>query len=1004
MSLRALRALVVCLTLFPAVASAQTVAAGYYHTLVVASDGTVWSFGKNDFGQLGLGTSHATTDVKVPTQIPGLSSIVAVAANANHSLALGADGTVWSWGENGSKQVGNNSTATQKSPVAVMTNAIAIAAGINHSVALAAGGTVWAWGGNASGQIGTGSTSPATIGTPTPMTAITGVTSIAAGFEYTLAVKSDGSAWGWGMNANGRLGTGTPSPTLTPAAVTGITTAVSVVATGYCHSLAVLTDGSMRGWGCNSDGRVGNNATATSQTTPATVVSISAAARAAGGFRHSLAVTASGELRAWGEGDFYQLGDGTDTSRKAPVSVSGFAAPVAHAAAGREHSVAVTTTGIVYTWGQNGDGQLGDGTNADKATPTPISEEDFAWKTGTPFYTPVAGAFDAVQTVTIASSTPDATIRYSTDGTIPDETYPVASGSITVDRTMTLTARAWSPTRRPSNVRSEVFTLTVKTPTISPPGGTFTTGQTVTITTATPGGTTRYTTDGSTPTELSQVYPGSLSISTPTRVKAVTFMDGWTPSAVASVGYSFSNYNPGPVGISPDAGPHPAAPVTVSLGSEAPGALIEYNSKAGTVAQAGDPTTNYSTPISISRTTTFKVRQRVLQPNNNWAYGPITSITFVLKVVTPTIDLADGAYAPGTRIQSASATPDAVLRYRLDGQTPTDSDPIVPAEGLMVGNYTLAVRGFYNSMDPSDVVTRTYTVTGSYSTGALAAGRGYAMALMPDGVVWTWGENNRRELGFGERRIIDGNGNPVGELVVDNLDTPTRAGITGVKAIAAGWYTGVAVRQDGSVYTWGENDHGALGRSTCTLPYSSGTCVRPEKVTGLPAIVAVAAGTHHTLALAADGRVFAWGLNAWGQLGDGTETSRSAPAAVVGLTNIVAIAAGDHHSLALGADGRVFAWGENNYWQVTGDHKWFFTVGDNEFRANESAVFYQDWESTRFQIERVAGPGAVLSGDRIRLRTSTGQYVSAIGGGGAQTTLVGVPGPDEEFVLTIVPE
>ncbi|MBI2187137.1 MAG: hypothetical protein HYU37_08415, partial [Acidobacteria bacterium] len=344
------------------------------------------------------------------------------------------------------------------------------------------------------------------------------------------------------------------------------------------------------------------------------------------------------------------------------------------------------------------------------------------------------------------------------------------------------------------------------------------------------------------------------------------------------------------------------------------GQLITYYSIDGST-----PGTSYWAPFEIDRTRTVKSQVRELQPNNTWSYSAIVEQTVVLKVGTPVIGLASGEYDPGTAIQITSCTPGAVLRYRLDGQPPSDSDPQIPSDGeLLVGNFTLSVRAFYQYMDPSDVATATYTIPWNYNTGGIAGGLTYSAALTPDGTVWSWGSNTVRQLGYGERWKENG-GPAFGELVVSQANSPQVRTLTGVRAIAIGSdntpnYGGftVALREDGTVWTWGSTFRSQLGRSTCETDYNSlgGYCVRPGQV-GLTDIVAVAARGHHALALRADGTVWAWGANTYGQLGDGTTTDSPTPQQVLGVSGVVAIAAGYEYSLALTADGTVWGWGYN---------------------------------------------------------------------------------------------
>ncbi|MFZ5776027.1 MAG: RCC1 domain-containing protein [Thermodesulfobacteriota bacterium] len=180
----------------------------------------------------------------------------------------------------------------------------------------------------------------------------------------------------------------------------------------------------------------------------------------------------------------------------------------------------------------------------------------------------------------------------------------------------------------------------------------------------------------------------------------------------------------------------------------------------------------------------------------------------------------------------------------------------------------------------------------------LEAGFSHSVALKNDGTVWTWGGN-----GYG------------GLLGVGSSDwsvtVPTQVlGLSNVVDIAAGELHTLALKSDGTVWAWGYNINGQLGDGT-TIDRNT-----PVQVVGLSGIVALTSGAQHGLALKNDGTVWAWGANYQGQLGDGTTTNRSTPVLLSGLRDITSLAAGGYHSLALSSDGRVWSWGYNSHGQL----------------------------------------------------------------------------------------
>ena len=164
----------------------------------------IFTWGGNSYGQLGVGTTNGLYNT--PVQVTGLTGVTAIAGGNIHTIALKSNGTVWAWGHNGYGQLGDGTTTHRYTPVQVsgITGVIAIAVGEVHTIALKSDGTVWAWGSNEFGQLGDGTTTHRY--TPIQVTSLTSVTAIASGGYHTIALKSDGTVWTWGHNTFGQLG------------------------------------------------------------------------------------------------------------------------------------------------------------------------------------------------------------------------------------------------------------------------------------------------------------------------------------------------------------------------------------------------------------------------------------------------------------------------------------------------------------------------------------------------------------------------------------------------------------------------------------------------------------------------------------------------------------------------------------------------------------------------------------------------------------------------------
>ncbi|WP_164009376.1 MopE-related protein [Pyxidicoccus trucidator] len=352
----------------------QTVAAGAYHSLFLRKDGEVWAWGQNTAGQLGTGNT-STTPLPQPSRVNGLPPIKALAAGVAHSLALDVDGNVWVWGQNASGQVGLGiAGGTVLVPTKVTLPGIqAIAANGSFSLALGTDGRLWAWGQNTSGQIGTGATSPS-VATPVVVAGLPTIRSMAAGLNHALALDADGKVWGWGQNTAGQVGTGaTSTNVLVPTQAAGLPRATAIAA-GGSHSLVIDEQfGNVWAWGQNTFGQVGTGSTSTTPVlAPTAVTGLFAVKAISAGHFFSLAIMGDGFVKAWGHNVSGQLGNGGTVNSAVPVSVTGVADAKA-LAAGAQHAVALRPGCPVWAWGNNGQGQLGTGSTSTVATTAPVS-------------------------------------------------------------------------------------------------------------------------------------------------------------------------------------------------------------------------------------------------------------------------------------------------------------------------------------------------------------------------------------------------------------------------------------------------------------------------------------------------------------------------------------------------------------------------------------------------------------------------------------------------------
>ena len=226
------------------------------YSLAVKTDGTRWAWGSQLTGRLGNGETSG--DVTEPLKIGTDTNWASVSAGWNHALAIKTDGTLWAWGSNDSGPLGLGDTTdrTVPTPVGDATNWASVSSGSGFSLALRTNGELWAWGYNLYGQNGLGTDNTGNVTTPTQIPG--NWASVSAGQSHSLAIKTDGTLWAWGNPANGRLGNGLISGNVTTPTQIGTDTNWASVSGCGAHSLAIKTDGTAWAWGNQLNGRLGN--------------------------------------------------------------------------------------------------------------------------------------------------------------------------------------------------------------------------------------------------------------------------------------------------------------------------------------------------------------------------------------------------------------------------------------------------------------------------------------------------------------------------------------------------------------------------------------------------------------------------------------------------------------------------------------------------------------------------------------------------------------------------
>lgn len=302
------------------------IAAGFYHSLAIDSKGNLYTWGRNNSGQLGNGTNINSNE---PVYIPTDFSVDKVTSRADHSVAIDSSGLMYSWGTNNANLLGHSNGANRKPEKVsegMMANvkAVSVSTGNNHSLVLGSDKRIYAWGSNASGQLGLGYST----NVPSLISTLSNVKTISAGGGHSFAMTEDNKIYSWGYNDNGQLGNGTYSSAGLPTEVTynfvGLDETATAAGSGYSSVLNIR--GKIYTWGWNIYGQLGSGVTSTNNPLPGEVyaggvlldkeiVSIS------GGQYHSLVIDSSGRVYSWGRNDNGQLGSGDKTSSNVPVEV-----------------------------------------------------------------------------------------------------------------------------------------------------------------------------------------------------------------------------------------------------------------------------------------------------------------------------------------------------------------------------------------------------------------------------------------------------------------------------------------------------------------------------------------------------------------------------------------------------------------------------------------------------------------------------------------------------------
>jgi alpha-tubulin suppressor-like RCC1 family protein len=349
------------------------ISAGGAHTIALRDGGTLWTWGRNNNGQLGIGSSGSTI-YNTPQQVGTQTNWSKISAGNSHCLALKNDNTLWAWGRNSDGQVGvdsNSSMFVSPQQIGTDNDWLMISAGDEYSFAIKTNGTLWAWGDNINGQLGDNSTedrdAPVQIGTDNDWNWIS------AGTSHTLAIKKNGTLWAWGSNSDFKFGANTPANSPIPIQI-GTDSNWKIVRAARDHSIGLKTGSSnLWVWGGNTSGQLADN-TNVGKDTPTEITSLGIIKTIAKGHQNTFFIKES-DNTLWSSGgnSSGQLGNGNNDPKNFAVNEFSTSNNWLMVDSKVSHTVAIKSDGTLYTWGANLFGQLGEGSQSPKNKPVLIT-------------------------------------------------------------------------------------------------------------------------------------------------------------------------------------------------------------------------------------------------------------------------------------------------------------------------------------------------------------------------------------------------------------------------------------------------------------------------------------------------------------------------------------------------------------------------------------------------------------------------------------------------------
>ena len=841
----------------------RSLATGGDHACGLNTTGVAYCWGRNDKGQLGDGTtanrSTPTTvnvsaiPVVVPTPTVEKAAFTSLAAGGYHTCGLTASGTAYCWGANSSGELGDGTITNRASPVAVTggKSFTSIVAGARHTCGLTSAGAAYCWGFNAYGQIGDGTAGGGdaqgngshTADRLSPVAVGGGKTfaSLAAGGYNTCGLTSAGVAYCWGNNYFGQIGDGTTGTAigddsanrLTPTAVSG-NLEFAALTVGLAHACGRTAMGKAYCWGNNLyGGQIGDGTSSSNRLSPVAVSGNHSLASLNAGYTHTCGVESGGVLWCWGRNVSGELGDGSTSNQSAPVKI-GVETPIIRVAAGTTYTCGLTPSSIAYCWGDNAFGQIGDGSVTGHLSPVAVAGS----KTFTDI---VAGWYH-----TCGLTTTRVAYCWGANGVgqIGDGTSGASEFEHGVDRLV------------PYAVDVSAVVVPTATPT------------------------------------------STATMPMPAFIKVAAGADFTCGLSSNGSAYCWGSNSQGQLGDG-NAGIQPVGPSPVAVkgglsfvslfagGSSACG--LTANGQAycwgrNTIGSLGNGTTaNSSAPVAVSGDQKF----------TRLAVGP----TFTCGISS------DGsAYCwGGNLLPGYPATPRVVPGGLVLKDIVAGSNHVC---GLTVAGATYCWgRNSYGSLGDGSSGWGSETpvlVQGGYKFTSLGNGYDHTCGLTANGSAYCWGDNASGQIGDGTSGAWRDD-----HSIIRTTPVAVLGGHAFVQ-LGGGFQHTCGLTASGASYCWGYNSSAQLGDGSTT------NHAFPTATNDSHAFTALSVGEGHVCALNVDGSVWCWGRDASGQLGDGGSGGQSVPIKVSGTRAFADISAGTGdgaHTCAIKLSGEPYCWG-----------------------------------------------------------------------------------------------